>query len=245
VFVVHTKFKAEEQPAADQNSGGGLVGTPPPPSHPLFTNPDTDYTPLTDDALGITGEQSLPPVEDSTISILHPTSFTNTNSVPIATVASANFYVLYKEHRSEFKNMLVMAMVHDATKFKKMCIKELPLAKSTKFHHGWSLLHESVKQVGLEKNIIQRDTYRDIIKFLINDCKVDVNIQCKSTLATPLHQAAYRGDLETAQFLLENGANLYARTRGNYLPLHNAILQGHCNVIDLYAKRSRQDDILF
>ena len=45
--------------------------------------------------------------------------------------------------------------------------------------------------------------------------------------STPLHRAAYLGNLEMVQYLLQQGADVSAKTKGQWLPIHNASQRGH------------------
>ena len=49
----------------------------------------------------------------------------------------------------------------------------------------------------------------DIVKFLIEEVKVDVN-QMTSSGETALHRAAYRNRFEYLQLLIKNGADIEA-----------------------------------
>ena len=62
----------------------------------------------------------------------------------------------------------------------------------------------------------------DITKILIEH-GADVNLQRPSDHATPLHVAAYVGDIDTAQFLLKKGAHLNAKTDNGVTALRDAI----------------------
>ncbi|CAL4065137.1 unnamed protein product, partial [Meganyctiphanes norvegica] len=49
----------------------------------------------------------------------------------------------------------------------------------------------------------------------------------------PLHQAAYWGRLETAQMLLEEGADVNVRNNEGRTPLHWAAMRGHVDMVKL------------
>ncbi|MEM2790511.1 MAG: ankyrin repeat domain-containing protein, partial [Thermofilaceae archaeon] len=45
-----------------------------------------------------------------------------------------------------------------------------------------------------------------------------------------LHKAVFRGHLEVARFLVENGADVNARNIDGMTPLHLAVFRGHLEV---------------
>ncbi len=51
-----------------------------------------------------------------------------------------------------------------------------------------------------------------------------------SANATPLHDAAWNGDVQLVELLLANRADVDARDVRGYTPLHLAILEGHSEV---------------
>ena len=54
--------------------------------------------------------------------------------------------------------------------------------------------------------------------------------------STPLHLAAGYNNLEVAEFLLENGADVNAQDKGGLIPLHNASSYGHLDIAALLIK---------
>ena len=55
------------------------------------------------------------------------------------------------------------------------------------------------------------------------------NINCRDSQgrnSTPLHLAAGYNNLEVAEYLLENGADVNAQDKGGLIPLHNASSYG-------------------
>jgi len=68
----------------------------------------------------------------------------------------------------------------------------------------------------------------EIIKLLLlNGARVDAR---DTKCATPLHQAAFRGNADAVDLLLKAEGSevaLWAETQGHYLPLHNASDKGH------------------
>ena len=65
------------------------------------------------------------------------------------------------------------------------------------------------------------------------------NINCRDSAgrnSTPLHLAAGYNNLEVAEFLLENGADVNAQDKGGLIPLHNASSYGHLDIAALLIK---------
>ncbi|KAL5234784.1 hypothetical protein ACI65C_002194 [Semiaphis heraclei] len=65
------------------------------------------------------------------------------------------------------------------------------------------------------------------------------NINCRDTQgrnSTPLHLAAGYNNLEVAEFLLEQGADVNAQDKGGLIPLHNASSYGHLDLAALLIK---------
>ncbi|CAG0883067.1 unnamed protein product [Cyprideis torosa] len=54
--------------------------------------------------------------------------------------------------------------------------------------------------------------------------------------STPLHLAAGYNNLEVAEYLLENGADVNAQDKGGLIPLHNASSYGHLDIAALLIK---------
>ncbi len=54
-----------------------------------------------------------------------------------------------------------------------------------------------------------------------------------SSRPTPLHRAAEEGDIEQVQSLLASGADVNARTTGDWTPLHFAVGKGHGEIVAL------------
>ncbi|XP_063817725.1 poly [ADP-ribose] polymerase tankyrase-2 isoform X1 [Pseudophryne corroboree] len=64
-------------------------------------------------------------------------------------------------------------------------------------------------------------------------------VNCRDTQgrhSTPLHLAAGYNNLEVAEYLLQNGADVNAQDKGGLIPLHNAASYGHVEVAALLIK---------
>lgn len=67
------------------------------------------------------------------------------------------------------------------------------------------------------------------------------NINCRDAQgrnSTPLHLAAGYNNVEVAEFLLENGADVNAQDKGGLIPLHNASSYGHLDIAALLIKHN-------
>ncbi|XP_050293322.1 poly [ADP-ribose] polymerase tankyrase [Anthonomus grandis grandis] len=65
------------------------------------------------------------------------------------------------------------------------------------------------------------------------------NINCRDAQgrnSTPLHLAAGYNNVEVAEYLLENGADVNAQDKGGLIPLHNASSYGHLDIAALLIK---------
>lgn len=70
---------------------------------------------------------------------------------------------------------------------------------------------------------------KEILQLLLN---AGANIEAKSDVGhTPLHSAAYRGELEIVKGLLDAGASVGARSGYLRTPLHQAAVNGHLQVV--------------
>ena len=62
------------------------------------------------------------------------------------------------------------------------------------------------------------------------------NINCRDSQgrnSTPLHLAAGYNNLEVAEYLLENGADVNAQDKGGLIPLHNASSYGEKYFVEM------------
>ena len=59
---------------------------------------------------------------------------------------------------------------------------------------------------------------------------------CQGRNSTPLHLAAGYNNLEVAELLLENGADVNAQDKGGLIPLHNSSSYGHLDIAALLIR---------
>ena len=71
------------------------------------------------------------------------------------------------------------------------------------------------------------------IQAMIRDSPDLINSPDPKTQQTPLHEAAAKGQLIVAQFLLKNGADPNARRYSGFTPLHDAAMNGHKSMVEL------------
>lgn len=70
----------------------------------------------------------------------------------------------------------------------------------------------------------------DIVKYLVEQKGCDVNA-LDNVNGTPLHDAAYRGNLKIARYLLQHGANAEARNKLNHKAIDDAREKHHTDVV--------------
>jgi ankyrin repeat protein len=108
----------------------------------------------------------------------------------------------------------------------------------------------SINQGNTLLHIATQNKDIEMVKFLISDKRVNINSKNHWDF-TPLHFAARSGCLEVVKLLVENGANLEAKSSTYYntnTPLSLAIVNGYLNVanflIEKRAKMTREMKIL-
>lgn len=75
---------------------------------------------------------------------------------------------------------------------------------------------------------------RNVVSFLL---KMGEDINAPDNMNwTPLHHAAKEGELETVQFLVDNNADIYAKSN-DLQPIHVAIQYGHKNVVEYFVSK--------
>lgn len=66
-----------------------------------------------------------------------------------------------------------------------------------------------------------------IVKFLVEEAKLEVDIKDFKSNSTPLHHAIFQEHFPTAVYLLEKGADPNAATKKGYTALHYAAEHGN------------------
>lgn len=61
----------------------------------------------------------------------------------------------------------------------------------------------------------------------------DQQLSAKEVGITPLHQAAFNGQVNKVKGLLKNGCDVNVRDKYGWTPLHDATIQGHCEIIKI------------
>ncbi|GLU07653.1 hypothetical protein SLE2022_246030 [Rubroshorea leprosula] len=79
-----------------------------------------------------------------------------------------------------------------------------------------------------------------IVKFLVEEAKLEVDIKDFNSNSTPLHHAIFEEHLPTAVYLLEKGADPNAATTKGYTPLHYAAEHGPKKLIELLISRGAE-----
>lgn len=94
--------------------------------------------------------------------------------------------------------------------------------------NGWFPLHSAVAKGKLE-----------IVKYLIEECKIDINLQqINQWQDTPLHTAANFGQYEVLKYLLEKNAQVIPNAQGK-LPLHLAAEKRQVECVKLLLKQGK------
>jgi len=85
---------------------------------------------------------------------------------------------------------------------------------------------------------IKSDELRDleITKLLIEKLKIDLDKPIEDDW-TPLHVAAYKGNLKVVYYLLENGANISIQDTRKRTPLYIAFYNEKFNIVKFLFKR--------
>ena len=77
---------------------------------------------------------------------------------------------------------------------------------------------------------------------MVSSGMVDVNCKGEFQL-TPMHRAAWNGNKNVMQLLLDRGAELNAVDQDGWTPLHGATLHGHKDVVQLLLERGADPNI--
>jgi hypothetical protein len=74
------------------------------------------------------------------------------------------------------------------------------------------------------------------VKRLLSIRNINVNVKDDEYGMTPLHYAAFKGHIEIARLLLQNGAEVNAKSNRGSTPLYCAALNGHVDILHLLVK---------
>jgi ankyrin repeat protein len=74
------------------------------------------------------------------------------------------------------------------------------------------------------------------VKRLLSIRNINVNVKEDWDGSTPLHWAAWKGHIEIARLLLQNGAEVNAKSNDGSAPLHWAAIHGHVNILHLLVE---------
>ena len=86
---------------------------------------------------------------------------------------------------------------------------------------------------------------RPVVEFLLKQKDIDVNHQAhKNAMISPLHEAAYQGNSEIAQLLVDHGANLNIRNSYGRTPVHDALLSHSIETLELLLQAHPDLDIV-
>jgi ankyrin repeat protein len=71
------------------------------------------------------------------------------------------------------------------------------------------------------------------VERLLSIRNINVNLKDDVYGATPLHEAAWKGQIEIARLLVENGAEVNARYNNGSSPLQRSVRNGHIDILHL------------
>jgi hypothetical protein len=120
----------------------------------------------------------------------------------------------------------LVAPLMNLSKVTRNCIHLQPIMMNVKLGRwGESQLHHCARN-GLTTSV----------KRLLSIRNINVNVKDNWDEVTPLHYAAWNGHIEIARLLLQNGAEVNARSHGDYTPLHCASFHGHVDILHLLVE---------
>jgi ankyrin repeat protein len=82
-------------------------------------------------------------------------------------------------------------------------------------------------------------TLREIARASDHLCAQELD-DCKELRITPLHQAAYEGNVPLVQELLKQSADSNSQDLFGWTPLHDAAFQGHASIVSLFLEAGAQ-----
>jgi hypothetical protein len=120
----------------------------------------------------------------------------------------------------------LVAPLMNLSKVTRTCIHLQPIMMNVKFGRlGKTQLHNCAKN-GLTSSV----------KRLLSIRNINVNVKDDVSGHTPLHYATNNGHIEITRLLLENGAEVNAKSNSGCTPLHWAAIIGHVDILHLLVE---------
>jgi hypothetical protein len=120
----------------------------------------------------------------------------------------------------------LVAPLMNLSKVTRNCIHLQPIMMNVKNGRGRTQLHYCAEN-GLTTSVKRLLSIRNINKYVKDDWNG----------WTPLHDAAYNGHVEIVRLLLQNGAELNARSNEGSTPLHIAARHGNIDIFHLLVEK--------
>ena len=120
----------------------------------------------------------------------------------------------------------LVAPLMNLSKVTRTCIHLQPIMTNVKLGEGGrTQLHHCARN-GLTTSV----------KRLLSIRNINVNVKDDWRGSTPLHLAAYNGHIEIARLLLQNGAEVNAKSNYGRTPLHCSAYRGHVDILHLLVE---------
>jgi ankyrin repeat protein len=119
----------------------------------------------------------------------------------------------------------LVAPLMNLSKVTRNCIHLQPIMMNVKNMYGRTQLHHCAIN-GLTTSV----------KRLLAIRNINVNLKDDRFGMSPLHDAAVDGHVEIARLLLQNGAEVNARSKYGFTPLHWAAIFGHVDILHLLVE---------
>jgi hypothetical protein len=120
----------------------------------------------------------------------------------------------------------LVAPLMNLSKVTRICIHLQPIMMNVKLGRwGRAQLHHCAE-----------NGFTSSVKRLLSIRNINVNVKDDVHGSTPLHDAAVDGHVEIARLLLQNGAEVNARSKYGFTPLHWAAIFGHVDILHLLVE---------